>query len=67
MRKRFMPKIVLPAQIEYFKEMKKSIDPKNIFAIANTYYTDEFDKNDDLAGGKHGYSAYNLKGHFTGR
>ena len=67
LRKRFMPQIVAPAQIEYFKELKKTLDPKNVFAAGNTYHTSQFDKDDDLSGGKHGLSAYNLKGKMTGK
>ena len=49
LRKRFMPKIVSAAQIEYFRELKKTIDPKNIFGAGNTYYRDDFDMSDDLS------------------
>lgn len=37
-RKRFMNKTMSPTGINFMKDIKESIDPKNVFAINNTIY-----------------------------
>ena len=53
-RKRFMKKTMTPAGLELIQDMKKLIDPKNIFAVNNTIYREEGEEEADLvhSGGK---------------
>jgi len=40
-RKRFTEKTLPPMAIDIFKNIKKDLDPNNVFATNNTYYIDE--------------------------
>jgi alkyldihydroxyacetonephosphate synthase len=49
-RKRFVENGLPPMAIEFMHDLKQSFDPKNIFAINNTVYRNEGEKEDDLSG-----------------
>lgn len=46
-RKRFMDRVMTPLGLEMMKDMKKSLDPNNIFAINNTIYKDDDEQRED--------------------
>jgi len=48
LRKRFMEKSVTNLNFSLLKGVKKVLDPKNIFAVNNTIYTDEAERQKDL-------------------
>lgn len=52
-RKRFVKNIMPPMAIDFMADMKRSIDPKNIFAINNTIYRWENEEKEDIEGVKH--------------
>ena len=49
-RKRFMKRIMPPMAVEFMQDIKKSVDPKNIFAINNTVFRSEQEEADALKG-----------------
>lgn len=49
-RKRFMTRIMPPMGVDLLQDIKKAIDPKNIFAINNTIYRLEGEEQEDLEG-----------------
>ena len=49
-RKRFMKRTVTPLALEMLNDVKKSIDPNNVFAINNTVYRDEAEEKEDMEG-----------------
>lgn len=49
-RKRFIKSILPDPAIDFMAEMKKSLDPKNIFAINNTIYRLPNEEKEDLEG-----------------
>jgi alkyldihydroxyacetonephosphate synthase len=48
-RKRFIKQTVSPMAIDFMQDMKKSLDPKNVFAINNTIYRTEGEEKEDQA------------------
>ena len=48
LRKRFMDQTQTPMNDLMFKSLKQSVDPKNIFAVNNTIYEDDEEKQLDL-------------------
>jgi hypothetical protein len=47
-------KSILPEPaIDFMNEMKKSLDPKNVFAINNTIYRLPNEEKEDMEGGHH--------------
>ena len=52
-RKRFMKRILPPMALDLMQDVKKSLDPKNVFAINNTIYRLENEEKDDLEGHAH--------------
>lgn len=44
-----MKRIISPVGIDTMNDIKKSLDPKNIFAINNTIYRSEEEEAEDLA------------------
>jgi alkyldihydroxyacetonephosphate synthase len=52
-RKRFMKDILPSPALEFMQEIKKSLDPKNVFAINNTIYRLENEEKEDLEGTGH--------------
>ena len=52
-RKRFMKDILPLPALEFMQEIKKSLDPKNVFAINNTIYRLENEEKEDLEGTGH--------------
>lgn len=48
LRKRFMDQTVSHLNNDMVRSMKQSLDPKNIFAVNNTIYEDEEEKQNDL-------------------
>ncbi len=49
-RKRFIDKMVTPLALDVMQDVKKSFDPRNIFAINNTIYRSKEEEKDDLEG-----------------
>lgn len=49
-RKRFMNRVLSPVGIDFLRDMKKNLDPNNIFAISNTVYKDAEEEKADLEG-----------------
>lgn len=47
-RKRFIKKTMTPMGLDFMQDMKKALDPKNIFAINNTIYREEGEEEEDL-------------------
>ena len=52
-RKRFMKTIFPQPALDFMQEIKKSLDPNDVFAVNNTIYRLENEEKDDLAGGHH--------------
>ena len=52
-RKRFMKRILPPMALDLMHDVKKSLDPKNVFAINNTIYRLENEEKEDLEGHAH--------------
>jgi alkyldihydroxyacetonephosphate synthase len=52
-RKRFAARTMSPPAITFLDDMKKVLDPKNIFAINNTIYRSRQEEEEDLAGTWH--------------
>lgn len=48
LRKRFMSRILPPMALDLQQDIKKSLDPKNIFAINNTIYRLENEEKNEL-------------------
>lgn len=48
-RKRFMKQILPPMALDLMQDVKKALDPKNIFAINNTIYRLENEEKEDHA------------------
>lgn len=49
-RKRFMKQIMPPMAVDLMADIKKTLDPKNIFAINNTIYRSEAEEKAELEG-----------------
>lgn len=49
-RKRFVDNGLPPMAIEIMNDLKQALDPKNIFAVNNTIYRLEGEKERDLSG-----------------
>jgi alkyldihydroxyacetonephosphate synthase len=47
-RKRFMKRILSPVAMDMMQDIKKSLDPKNVFGINNTIYRSEEEEREDL-------------------
>jgi hypothetical protein len=45
-----MKRIMPPMAVEFMQDIKKSVDPKNIFAINNTVFRSEQEEADALKG-----------------
>ena len=54
LKQHFFEKVFSPAHIKYLQLMKQQIDPKNIFGIQNTFYTNDQQMEDDKSGRKFG-------------
>lgn len=52
-RKRFMKKTHTPMGLEMMQDIKKAIDPKNIFAINNTIYNEEGEEEEERKNHSH--------------
>jgi alkyldihydroxyacetonephosphate synthase len=52
-RKRFVENQLPPMAIEFMKDLKTTLDPKNVFAINNTIYRQPGEKEADLSGANH--------------
>ena len=52
-RKRFIKQTLPPMALDLMQDIKKSLDPKNIFAINNTIYRMEGEEKSDLEGTLH--------------
>lgn len=48
LRKRFMKRTLPPMALDFMQEVKKGLDPKNIFAINNTIYRLEGEEETEL-------------------
>lgn len=52
-RKRFASHIMPPMAIDFMNDVKKSLDPKNVFSTNNTVYRLQNEEADELAGKFH--------------
>ena len=52
-RKRFVENALPPMAIDFMKDLKTTLDPKNVFAINNTIYRQPGEKEADLSGANH--------------
>lgn len=49
-RKRFIKQTVTPLALDLMQDMKKSLDPNNVFAINNTIYRSPEEEREELEG-----------------
>ena len=52
-RKRFMNRVISPVALDFIQDVKKSLDPNNIFAINNTVYRLENEEKEDIESSGH--------------